>query len=339
MTGYWFDIGLIAMLMLGNGIFAGSETALISLREGQLRALERRGTRPDRTLARLARDPNRYLGTIQLGITLAGFLASATAAVTLARPVASSLGFLGAAANPVAIALVTLMLAGVNIVIGELAPKRLAMQYARRWSRLVAVPLNFLATRSSGLGLFLDPLQRPLHVALVAPAPKRTEQRPVDPCEEGHLQTKGLGHIRATIARCQPVVPMIDRVVTGQHGEPEFTSGLACGDLACCPVHRADLVSFDVPTEAGAELGTRRAVEPLGFEGLRREPAGVADISDELPNLVGGRFHMNGYFSVHRSILCGGRRWPESANARAPVAMPTSARRAGCQVETAAADS
>ena len=148
MSGYWLDVALIAVLILVNGVLVGSEIALISLREGQLRALERRGTRRDRTLVRLARDPNRYLGTIQLGITLAGYLASAIAALTLARPLVSSLSFLGGAANAVAIALVTFILAGVNLVIGELAPKRLGMQYARQWSRVVAAPLNILATMS-----------------------------------------------------------------------------------------------------------------------------------------------------------------------------------------------
>ena len=151
MEPYWVDVALIAVLMLVNGAFAGSEIALISLREGQLRALERRATRRDRTLVRLARDPNRFLGTIQLGITLAGYLASATAAVTLAKPLMSSLSFLGDAANAVAIALITFILTAVNLVVGELAPKRLGMQYARQWSGLVASPLNILATVSRPL--------------------------------------------------------------------------------------------------------------------------------------------------------------------------------------------
>ena len=151
MGGYWFDVALIGVLMLINGVFAGSEIALISLREGQLRALERRGTPRDRTVVRLARDPNRFLGTIQLGITLAGYLASATAAVTLARPVASVLSFLGGAANAVAIAVVTFVLTAVNLVVGELAPKRLGMQFAREWSSAVARPLDVLATVSRPL--------------------------------------------------------------------------------------------------------------------------------------------------------------------------------------------
>ena len=145
MSRYWFDIGLIATLLLLNGLFAGSEIALISLREGQLRTLERSDGRREQALVRLARDPNRFLGTIQLGITLAGYLASATAAVTLAQPLVPVFGFLGGAAEAIAIASVTVVLAAVNIVVGELAPKRLAMQYAHRWALLVAVPLDKLA--------------------------------------------------------------------------------------------------------------------------------------------------------------------------------------------------
>lgn len=148
MSAYWFDIGLITVLLLLNGLFAGSEIALISLREGQLTALERSNVRRDQVLARLARDPNRFLGTIQLGITLAGYLASATAAVTLAEPLVPMLTFLGGAAEAIAITSVTIVLAAVNIVVGELAPKRLAMQYAQRWALLVAVPLDMLATFS-----------------------------------------------------------------------------------------------------------------------------------------------------------------------------------------------
>ncbi|AQT82015.1 hemolysin [Mycolicibacterium litorale] len=152
MTGYWFDVALIAVLMVVNGVFAGSEMALISLREGQLTALERRRTWRARTVVQLARDPNRFLGTIQLGITLAGYLASATAAVTLAQPVVTALrGLLGDAADAVGIGAVTLALAAVNLVVGELAPKRLGMQHAQGWALAVAGPLNVLAILSRPL--------------------------------------------------------------------------------------------------------------------------------------------------------------------------------------------
>lgn len=145
MSGYWVNIFLVGVLVVLNAVFAGSEIALISLREGQLRQLERRTGKGARTLVRLARDPNRFLATIQIGITLAGFLASATAAVALAEPLAPAFSFLGGAAEPVAIALVTLVLTFLTLVFGELAPKRLAMQYAQRWALLVARPLDGLS--------------------------------------------------------------------------------------------------------------------------------------------------------------------------------------------------
>jgi putative hemolysin len=135
---------MVAVLVLANAAFAGSELALVSLREGQLRRLEAGGG-SGQVLARLAREPNRFLATIQIGITLAGFLASATAAVSLAEPLESPLGFLGQAARPVAIVVVTLLLAYITLVFGELAPKRVAMQRAEGWGLIAARPLAVLS--------------------------------------------------------------------------------------------------------------------------------------------------------------------------------------------------
>ncbi|WP_149181300.1 hemolysin family protein [Streptomyces sp. TRM49041] len=148
MDGYGIELLLVAALVVLNALFAGSEIALISLRESQLRRLRRRGGAASARLVRLAEDPNRYLATIQVGITLAGFLASATAAVSLAEPVVPWLSFLGAAAEPMAVALVTLVLTFVTLVVGELAPKRLAMQFAEGWALLAATPLAVLSTAS-----------------------------------------------------------------------------------------------------------------------------------------------------------------------------------------------
>ena len=138
------QLGLVAFLVLVNAAFAGTELALVSLREGQLRRLEARGG-AGVTLARLARDPNRFLATIQIGITLAGFLAAAAAAVTFAAPLEERLAGLGDAARPVSIVLVTVLLAYVTLVLGELAPKRLALQRAEGWGLAAARPLAGLA--------------------------------------------------------------------------------------------------------------------------------------------------------------------------------------------------
>ena len=135
---------LLGVLIAINAVFAGSEIALISLREAQLQRLEKT-SKTGRRLAELARDPNRFLATIQVGITLAGFLASAFAAVTLAEPLIPVLDFLGGAAEPAAIVLVTAALTFVTLVIGELAPKRVALQRAETWALMVVRPLAFLA--------------------------------------------------------------------------------------------------------------------------------------------------------------------------------------------------
>jgi putative hemolysin len=141
------QLALVALLVLVNAAFAGSEIALISLRESQLQRLARRGS-AGRVLARLARDSNRFMATIQVGITLAGFLASATAAVSLAKPLVGPLGFLGSAAEPASIVVVTILLTFVTLVFGELAPKRVAMQRAEGWALAVARPLDLLSTLS-----------------------------------------------------------------------------------------------------------------------------------------------------------------------------------------------
>lgn len=145
MSDVWPQLLLVAVLVLVNAAFAGTELALVSLRESQLQRLEERSATGG-VLARLARQPNQFLATIQIGITLAGFLASAAAAVSLAEPLEDPLSFLGGAAGPVSVILVTLILAYFTLVFGELAPKRIAMQRAEKWGMVMARPLDLLST-------------------------------------------------------------------------------------------------------------------------------------------------------------------------------------------------
>src|SRR4051812_36023954 len=144
MGGTGGQIVLVLVLVLVNAVFSGSEMALVSLRDSQIQRLERE-SRSGRVLGRLTRDPNRFLATIQIGITLAGFLASAAAAVSLSKPLVKPLSFLGSAAQPASIVVVTIGLTFVTLVIGELAPKRIAMQRTEGWALLVARPLDVLS--------------------------------------------------------------------------------------------------------------------------------------------------------------------------------------------------
>ena len=136
---------LVFVLVVLNAAFSGTEMALVTLREGQLARLEQDSS-TGALLARLARRPNQFLATIQVGITLAGFLASAAAAVSLSEPLEEQLGFLGGAAGPSSVVVVTLLLSYLTLVFGELAPKRVAMQRAERWGLVMARPLSLLTT-------------------------------------------------------------------------------------------------------------------------------------------------------------------------------------------------
>jgi putative hemolysin len=131
----WFEISILIALTGFNAFFTGSEIALVSIREGQLQRLHDAGGRSARVVA-LARNPTRFLASCQIAITLGGFFASATAAVSLAAPVEAWLSFLGGAADVVAVVLVTLVLAYFTLVFGELVPKRIAMQRSEQWARV-----------------------------------------------------------------------------------------------------------------------------------------------------------------------------------------------------------
>jgi putative hemolysin len=182
----------VGALIVLNAVFAGTEMALVRLREGQLQRLAQR-SEAGRALVRLARDPNRFLATIQIGITLAGFLASATAAVSLAEPLKGPLGFLGAAAEPVAVVLVTLVLTFLTLVLGELAPKRLAMQRAERWALLTARPLSGLATLARPL-VWLLGRSTDLTVRLLGGDPDATREE----VTEEEIRDLVVGHRRFT---------------------------------------------------------------------------------------------------------------------------------------------
>ncbi len=144
------NILLVLLFVLVGGFFSGSELALVSLREGQVRALARRGRRGE-TVARLHGDQNNFLAAVQIGVTLAGFLSSAFGAATLAddlAPVLEEWGLPAGASTTVALVTITLAISYVSLVLGELVPKRLALQRSEGISLLVAPVLARIATLS-----------------------------------------------------------------------------------------------------------------------------------------------------------------------------------------------
>jgi len=143
----WVSLVVVILLILIEAMFAASEMALVTLREGQVNALaegDRRGAR----IAALVSNPNRFLSAVQIGVTTTALLSSAFGAVTLSDSAARGLRHLGMSKGPsdvVAFLGVTLAIAYVTLVVGELAPKRIALQRAVGTANLVAPTVDRFA--------------------------------------------------------------------------------------------------------------------------------------------------------------------------------------------------
>ena len=147
MSAVLVDAAVVLLMILVEAIFVASEIALISLRESQVAALATKGRR-GAAVARLVADPNRYLATVQIGVTMTALLSSAFGAVTLSEHARGALVGIGTpdrVAHILGVVGVTAVISFVTLVVGELAPKRLALQRVESTARLVAPPLDRMA--------------------------------------------------------------------------------------------------------------------------------------------------------------------------------------------------
>ncbi|MBO3745200.1 HlyC/CorC family transporter [Streptosporangiaceae bacterium NEAU-GS5] len=150
MSSVTLTIALVLVFIVICGFFAAAEMAMVSLRESQIRRLGSEGRRGAR-VAKLAREPNRFLSAIQVGVTVATVLSAALGAETLAGQLDKVLrgwGMHESLAGPLAFILVTGAISYVTLVLGELAPKRIGRQRAESLSLLVAPFLDRIATLS-----------------------------------------------------------------------------------------------------------------------------------------------------------------------------------------------
>ncbi|MEG0829021.1 MAG: hemolysin family protein [Anaerovoracaceae bacterium] len=139
----------LIILIIVNGVFAAAEMAFVSVNKNKIKVLAQDGSRRAIVLQKLLETPNIFLSTIQVAITLAGFLASASAAVGMSDELG---GFLSSFGIPygkeVAVVLVTLILAYVTLVLGELYPKRLALHHSEGIAMIMARPIVVISKLS-----------------------------------------------------------------------------------------------------------------------------------------------------------------------------------------------
>ncbi|MGZ8940342.1 MAG: CNNM domain-containing protein, partial [Limisphaerales bacterium] len=135
------EFGIIIALLLANGVFAMAEIAVVSSRKNRLRAAADAGDKRARRALELAESPNRFLSTVQVGITLVGIFAGAYGGASLAEKLAVLLRdvpYIAPYAQGVAFGLVVLAITYLSLVIGELVPKRIGLSAPERISGLLA---------------------------------------------------------------------------------------------------------------------------------------------------------------------------------------------------------
>ncbi|XXT61850.1 hemolysin family protein [Sorangium sp. So ce590] len=132
-----------------NGFFSGAEIAVVTIRKTRLDQLVQSGSARARAVKRLRGNPERFLATVQIGITIVGATASAFGGSTLAKdlaPVLRAVPWIGDAADELALAAVVALVSFLSLVLGELVPKSLALRSAERYALLVGAPLRGLSS-------------------------------------------------------------------------------------------------------------------------------------------------------------------------------------------------
>lgn len=142
------EIVIILLLILLNGIFSLAEIALISARKSKLATDAKRGSRSAKRALEMANEPDRFLSTVQIGITLIGILTGLYSGDVLASDFAAILvvwGLPATYAQPIAQTLIVVIVTYLSIVLGELVPKRIGLTLADRAAKLLAPPMHLLS--------------------------------------------------------------------------------------------------------------------------------------------------------------------------------------------------
>ena len=161
MTSVTWDLLLILGLILANGFFAGAEIAIIAARRGRLKELADGGDRAAGVALDLAEHPNRFLSTVQVGITLVSTFASAFGGARIVTTLSDLLSDSAIASvahyhEPLALTCVVVGITYFSVLLGELVPKRIALNHAASIARLVALPMHWLSQAARPIVWFMS---------------------------------------------------------------------------------------------------------------------------------------------------------------------------------------
>lgn len=159
MAAITFEVIFIVLLLLANGVFAMSELAIVSARKPRLRQMCNNGDTKACAALELATSPDRFLSTIQIGITLVGILAGAFGGATIAEHLGDQISRVPALApygEALGVAIIVVTITYFSLIIGELVPKRFALNHPERIAKLVARPMNVLSRAMSPIVYLLS---------------------------------------------------------------------------------------------------------------------------------------------------------------------------------------
>ncbi|MBD2682968.1 MULTISPECIES: hemolysin family protein [Nostoc] len=152
MSSITFEILIILVLIIANGVFSMSEMAIVSARKVRLQQLANQGDAKARVALKLAESPNNFLSTIQVGISLIGILTGAFGGATIANRLAvyvKLVPVLAPYSEPVSFGIVVLIITYLSLIVGELVPKRLALNNPEGIAAFVAIPMRALSAIAS----------------------------------------------------------------------------------------------------------------------------------------------------------------------------------------------
>lgn len=146
------EILIVLLLIVANGIFAMSEMAIVSSRKVRLQQLANQGNKKAKVALDLANSPNQFLSTVQVGITLIGILAGAFGGAAISARLETQLKqipFLAPYSNAISFTVVVITITYLSLIIGELVPKRLALNSPELIATTVSIPMRWLSRISS----------------------------------------------------------------------------------------------------------------------------------------------------------------------------------------------
>lgn len=259
------EILVLFILIALNAFFAASEIALISLNDNKVRMKAEEGDKKAIQIHNLLKEPSKFLATIQIGITLAGFLASAFAADTFAGRLVELIKLTGIPIpelwlKNISVVVITLILSYFTLVLGELVPKRLAMKKAEAISKFVTGPITLLSVVTSPFVKLLT-LSTNFVVKLCGVDPQQEDERVT---EEEIRMMIDMGEERGTIDEVEK--EMLNNVF-------EFDDKIVTDIMT----HRTDIVAIPI------DASLKEIVELIEEEGFTRFPV----YEEGIDNIVG----------------------------------------------------